>query len=207
MHRLSLLLALAAVCADDAEVDCPKMKTKALRAFLAARGLKCEGCAEKADYVAMCEEHKDTPELAAEEPPPATDWAANDNGDAAPKDPADIDDLLKNLKGMPGMEGIKMFGADDLKNMNFEQMGRQFGDKSRKTRKQHREELKTFYETYGMEDKIEGIDAALDKWKGREEKMFNVLYKKYDEQIRAHWDKNKDEEPAAEEEGASKEEL
>ena len=50
-------------------IDCPRMKTKELREFLAARGLKCQGCAEKSDYVTMCEEHKDTPELAVEEPP------------------------------------------------------------------------------------------------------------------------------------------
>jgi hypothetical protein len=209
---LSLSLALAAVCADDGEIDCPRMKTKALRKFLAARGLKCEGCAEKADYVSMCEEHKDTPELAAEEP--AADWGAAGNGDAASKDPADIDDLLKSMKGMPGMEGIKMFGADDLKNMNFEQMGQQFGgrgQKSRKTREQYKEELKTFYETYGMTDKVDGIDAALDKWKGREQKMFDILYKKYDEQIRVHWDKkdsNNENDPGnGEEADGSKEEL
>ena len=38
------------------------------------------------------------------------------------------------------MEGVKMFSGDDLKNMNYEQMGNMFGgggrSKSRKTRGQ-----------------------------------------------------------------------
>ena len=90
-----------------------------------------------------------------------------------------------------------MFGADDLKNMNFEQMGKQFGggggggggSKGRKSRSQYKDELTSFYNTYGMTDKMDGVDAALDKWKGREEKMMDALYKKYDAEIKTHWDK------------------
>ena len=42
-----------------------------------------------------------------------------------------------------------------------------------------------------------GVDAALDKWKGREERMFDKLYQKYDSEIKAKWDK--DAEPEKEE--------
>ena len=42
-----------------------------------------------------------------------------------------------------------MFSGDDLKNMNYEQMGNMFGgggrSKSRKTRSQYRRELVEFY--------------------------------------------------------------
>lgn len=36
---------------------------------------------------------------------------------------------------------------------------------------------------------LDGVDAALDKWKGREEKMFAALNKKYDAEIKAYWDR------------------
>ena len=36
-----------------------------------------------------------------------------------------------------------------------------------------------------MTDKLDGVDAALDKWKGREERMFDKLYQKYDAEIPA----------------------
>ena len=91
-----------------------------------------------------------------------------------------------------------MFGADDLKNMNFEEMGRQFGGApKRQTRAQYKERLVDFYTQYGMTDKLDGVDAALDKWKGREERMFDKLYQKYDSEIKAKWDK--DAEPEKEE--------
>eukprot|EP00316_Scyphosphaera_apsteinii_P025049 CAMPEP_0119309788 /NCGR_PEP_ID=MMETSP1333-20130426/16792_1 /TAXON_ID=418940 /ORGANISM="Scyphosphaera apsteinii, Strain RCC1455" /LENGTH=136 /DNA_ID=CAMNT_0007313827 /DNA_START=160 /DNA_END=570 /DNA_ORIENTATION=+ len=98
------------------------------------------------------------------------------------------------MKGMPGMEGIKMFTADDLKNMNPDQMGNMFSGggggrqrPKRQTRSQYRRRLVNFYETYGLHDKVAGVDAALDKWKGREEKMFDVLNKKYADVISAHY--------------------
>ena len=104
------------------------------------------------------------------------------------------------MKGMPGMEGIKMFSGDDFKNMNCapatpcthspcvshlqhpatadEQMGSMFGGggggggrpKPRKTRSQYKRELVEWYKRYGMEEKLEGVDAALDKWKGKEDR-------------------------------------
>jgi len=169
---------LAALCAAD-DVDCQAMRTKQLRTFLAERGLKCEGCAEKQDFVAMCEEHKDTPPVAREEVPSAgaeKPPAGNDN----------IEDILASLKGMPGMEGLKVFGADDLKNLNAEQMARDMGGKPpRRSRAEWREELVDFYTRYDLTEKIDGVDAALDKWKGRESRMMDALYKKYDDKIRA----------------------
>lgn len=39
---------------------------------------------------------------------------------------------------------------------------------------------------------LDGVDAALDKWKGREEKMFDVLNKKYDKEIKAYWEREKE---------------
>ena len=41
------------------------------------------------------------------------------------------------------------------------------------TRAEHRQRLVDFYTQYGMTDKLDGVDAALDKWKGREERMFD----------------------------------
>ena len=46
---LLLAAALLFVRAEEAEPSCGSMRTKALRAWLAARGLKCDGCAEKAE--------------------------------------------------------------------------------------------------------------------------------------------------------------
>ena len=112
---------------------------------------------------------------------------------AEPKKDADIDELLKNMKGMPGMENIKMFTADDLKGMNPEQMAASMGGGGGGGRRRNwRRELVDFYTRYGLEDKIDGVDAALAKWKGRENKMMNALYKKYDAEIRAKTEAAKD---------------
>ena len=72
------------------------------------------------------------------EPPKGSDPSVGDG-----KGEKNIDDILAGLKGMPGMDGIKMFSGDDLKNMNFEQMGKQFGGsgaakkKTRSFRRRH----------------------------------------------------------------------
>jgi hypothetical protein len=86
--------------------------------------------------------------------------------------------------------------------MNYEQMGQQFsggGRRKRASRAEHKSRLEDFYKRYEMDDKLDGVDAALDKWKGREERMFDALNKKYNAEIKAYWDKQGD--------GASKEEL
>jgi len=192
---------LCCALAQDGEVNCKGMRVKELRQFLSARGVKCEGCAEKADFLKLCEEHADTPVLPPKEEEPT----------APAEKEKDVEDILKNLKGMPGMDGIKMFSGDDLKNMNYEQMGNMFGGgggggggrgsggrpKPRKTRSQHRRELVEFYKRYAMDDKIDGVDAALDKWKGREEKMFTALHKKYDDDIKKYWEAQRENDDAA----------
>ena len=40
-------LLVGGVLAQEGEIDCKRMKAKELRQMLAARGVKCEGCAEK----------------------------------------------------------------------------------------------------------------------------------------------------------------
>jgi len=191
---LAAALLCGALAQEEGAVDCKGMKVKQLRQMLAARGVKCEGCAEKADFLQLCEKEKDTPLLPIKEEPAAP----------AEKDPKDVEDILKGMKGMPGMEGIKMFSGDDLKNMNYEQMGNMFGGgggggrpKPRKTRTQYRRELVEFYKRYAMDDKLDGVDAALDKWKGREDKMFSALHKKYDADITKYWDSQRENDDAA----------
>jgi len=190
------LLALAVADPGAETIDCAAMKTKQLRVFLNERGLQCEGCAEKADFVRMCNANLDAPKI--QRVAPAT---------AVPPKPdkeQSIEELLASMKGMPGMEGIKMFNAGDLKGMNPEQMGSAFGGGKSKPlgRSDYRKELVDFYTRYELLDKLATVDAALDKWAGREEKMMTALHKKYDAEIKAYWDKQ-DAERASE----TKEEL
>eukprot|EP00239_Pterosperma_sp_CCMP1384_P007715 CAMPEP_0197846946 /NCGR_PEP_ID=MMETSP1438-20131217/4732_1 /TAXON_ID=1461541 /ORGANISM="Pterosperma sp., Strain CCMP1384" /LENGTH=131 /DNA_ID=CAMNT_0043458737 /DNA_START=288 /DNA_END=683 /DNA_ORIENTATION=+ len=42
------------------------MRTKQLRTFLEERGVECKGCAEKSDFVQLCEESKDLPIIEVE---------------------------------------------------------------------------------------------------------------------------------------------
>jgi len=166
-------------CDDDWAAVCRGMKTKALRVFLHERGLKCEGCTEKSDFVEMCIAHKDTPLV---EPEPAQ-----------PEKKESVEDILAGLKGMPGMEGIKMFTADDLKNMGPDGMGAAFGGNGdppppRKSREEWYQTVEEFYTRYGLTDKLDGIEAVLDKWAGREEKMMRALKKKYSDRIEAQKD-------------------
>jgi hypothetical protein len=190
---LLLLVSLLVASGDDG-VDCAAMRTKALRQWLAARGLKCDGCAEKADYVALCEQNRDAPLM---EPP---DEPAASGGPRVrtpgPKKDADINELLKSMKGMPGMENIKVFSPDDLAGLSGEDMAaemgggggssRRAGAKKRKSRAEAKAELVDFYNKYDLTDKLDGVDAALDKWKGREDKMMAAVRKKYSDAIEAH---------------------
>ena len=101
----------------------------------------------------------------------------------------DIDSIRRKNSAARGKLRAEMFTADDLKNMNPEQMGASMGGRSgRKSRAEWRDELVDFYSRYGLDDKIAGVDAALDKWNGRESRMFDTLYKKYDVEIRAKSD-------------------
>ena len=164
----------SARCDDEWAAECRGMKTKALRIFLRERGLQCEGCTEKSDFVEMCIAHKDTP-LVEIKP-------------AEPEKKENIEDILGSLKGMPGMEGIKMFTADDLKNMGPDGMGSAFGGRDpppRKSREEWYSTVEEFYTRYGLTDKLDGINTVLDKWTGREEKMMRALNKKYKDHIEA----------------------
>ena len=63
-------LLVALLVGADQEVDCSAMKTKQLRQWLAARGLSCSGCAEKSDFVNMCEANKAAPLVESKLPEP-----------------------------------------------------------------------------------------------------------------------------------------
>lgn len=183
------VLSLLAAAAGDDVVDCAAMKGKELRKWLVARGLECKGCSEKQDFVDLCNANKDAPLKQAA----ASDGHSGNIRTPGSDKAADIDELLKSMKGVPGMENLKMFTADDLKNMGPEAMASAFsGDSKRsppkKSRAQWREELVDFYTTYGLTDKLDGVDAALDKFKGREAKMMDKVYEKYKDVIDAHWD-------------------
>lgn len=101
-HRRSLLLVLAFLVASivaDEEVACSAMKTKELKRFLARKGKKCEGCAEKSDFVSLCEASIGLPDV----PPPQK------TADEAKVDKErSIEDILASLKGMPGMGDVKV---------------------------------------------------------------------------------------------------
>ena len=94
---------------------------------------------------------------------------------------------------LSGMEGIKMFTADDLMKGNFAGAGGEdLGDRWKKSRRpvsEWRQELVEFYETYGLQDKLAGVDAALEKWKGREGHMMKAVQKKYEKEVLEYWDK------------------
>ena len=57
-----------------------------------------------------------------------------------------------------------------------------------------RRQLSLLFPTSHGRVQLDGVEAALDKWKGRVEKMFAALNKKYDAEIKAYWDKEKDKE-------------
>ena len=187
-----LLFAASSVSADGDEVDCSGMKTKALRQWLAARALKCDGCTEKADFVALCENNKDAP-LA--KPPDLNDkQMPNFMRTPGQKEDASIDDILGSLKGMPGMENVKVFSADDIAGMEANGMekislgkdGKGGKSKPRSTKKSaaaYRADVKDFYTKFGIEHTEAGIDAAMEKWKGREERIMGALYKKYKDEM------------------------
>eukprot|EP00967_Tisochrysis_lutea_P030212 scaffold35442_cov36-Tisochrysis_lutea.AAC.1 len=68
----------------------------------------------------------------------------------------------------------------DPEKMAQQMAGGRGGRPKRRTRGQWKRELIAFYESHGLQDKIAGVDAALDKWKGREQKMWDALQTKCD---------------------------
>jgi hypothetical protein len=184
---LALLLALpaaalgAGAAAEDEEaapVDCKGMKGKALRQWLVARGLKCDGCAEKSDFVALCEANKDAPVVASRDPP-------------------------LNIR-TPGESG----STDSVKNMGSEGMANAFAGGSGapetrpRTRAEWKQDVVDFYERFALPYTDEGVETALDKWKGREQRMLGALHKKYAQEVDAFYERK----DASSEEG-QKEEL
>jgi hypothetical protein len=69
MWRLLLLIAVAtALVGGQTEVDILALKIKDLRKFLDDRGVACEGCVEKADFVKIALASKDAPILESKKP-------------------------------------------------------------------------------------------------------------------------------------------
>merc|ERR1719219_2893638 len=93
-----------------ADIDCKKMRVKELKKFVKLKGKECRGCAEKHDFVQLCEESKGLPDVVVEEK----------KHEEKPKSDESIEDIMEKMKGMPGMENMKMYTAEDLKNMKPE---------------------------------------------------------------------------------------
>lgn len=55
----------------------------------------------------------------------------------------------------------------------------------KKTKGQWRKELVAFYEKYGIDFSDASVDKAMDKWKGKEERMMAAVRKKYSAEIAA----------------------
>jgi len=201
---LALSCVVVLVSAEDGErPDFSKMRIKELRKILDDRGVKCEGCSEKFHMVERVQEVWDQPVISkpeeassppADTPSPPAD-APSDDGSNAKAPTESTEELLSRLKGMPGMENLKMFTANDLKNGKFPGGGGGYGDYGeppKKTRAEHRKELIDFYVRFGLQYEEDKIEKALDKFKGKEQKMFRSLYKKYDAEIKAFWAKEAD---------------
>jgi hypothetical protein len=76
-----LLLAVTVLCNPPTEAEVKAMKLKELREFLSDRGIPCEGCVEKSDFVRKVLTVKDTPILAEKQAkkdataePPKVQW-------------------------------------------------------------------------------------------------------------------------------------
>mmetsp|Transcript_1567 Transcript_1567/g.2509 ORF Transcript_1567/g.2509 Transcript_1567/m.2509 type:complete len:151 (+) Transcript_1567:62-514(+) len=119
-----LLLSLHGIYGNDS-IDFNAMRVKELKRFLYDRGLNCIGCAEKADYVKMAEEHRDTPKKQSD-----TRATSDDDTSRGKSKDDSMADILEKLKQFGG---AKVFTQDDLKNMNFDEM--KSSDKSRRSKR------------------------------------------------------------------------
>ena len=107
---LLLSLVLPRCAAGDAltREELSKMRVPALKAFLAARGQACEGCAEKDDFVALAFDTQALPTLA---PPPAATAApapaaaATPGGGGGGADDPDVEALMARFRRERGGGG------------------------------------------------------------------------------------------------------
>lgn len=108
---------------DDTGESGAALRAGELKKRLQAAGVDTLGILDKSELVQLYDELSAEQKSAAiakvSTPPPAAD---------APPKKEDIEDILKSLQDMPGMEGLKMFNADDLANMNPEKMASMFGN-------------------------------------------------------------------------------
>ena len=62
-------------------------------------------------------------------------------------------------------------------------------------------------DTAGDKKEQEGVDKAMEKFKGKEEKMFDKLYQKYDAEIKAYYEKEDEKYKASAESAEDKDEV
>lgn len=109
---------------EDAETGA-SLRAGELKKRLGAAGVSTHGIVDKEDlvqlYDALSAEEKSA--AIAKVSAPVDDAPPASSGDKA----ADIADVLEQLKNMPGMEGLRMFNADDLANMDPSKMADMFG--------------------------------------------------------------------------------
>lgn len=91
---------------------------------------------------------------------------------------------MRSLLGCT-VENINVFTPDDLKNLDPDKFN---APRNKKPASAYREELVDFYTKYGLdtEERLAGVDKAMDKWKGREERMLAAVRKKYKAEIDAY---------------------
>ena len=138
---------VATVSAADAMPERAKLKTMtitALKQELSSRGLVCEGCTEKLEFVDMLEENWDAPkvEAAPSKPKGGTKAAAKDSSDddASPMDDAKLQEMMAKFRGM----GMNM----EMLNPKMFQPGGKYGngampgDSSKPTKERRRKPAK-----------------------------------------------------------------
>jgi hypothetical protein len=116
---------------DLMQADVSKLRVKNLKRILEERGVKCTGCKEKEEYVKKAQQLVDKlqndvldgndaggDEEAAPTPKKEKKEKKKKKEKAKKSKDEELDDLLKNMKDIPGMGNFKTFSADDINNMN-----------------------------------------------------------------------------------------
>jgi hypothetical protein len=113
--------------------------------------LNVVGCSEKKEFVDMAEANRDSPVVKAE---------PQQNEQLEKEDQPNMDELLAKLKGFGG-GGAKVFTADDIKNMNFDDIARGAGGSGgKKDRKNNKR--KTQSEKKSKIDPDLGADETIE---------------------------------------------